>query len=76
MQKNTSDEFLELDTFSKIHYEKENQIDWSCTKRKICNFKLLLGSANGPDSNEMTYFDFIVRKEHMLLGRFLEKEEL
>ena len=64
--------FLELDTFAKMHYEKENLIDWSKTKCNICDFKLLLRSAHGPDSEEMTYFDFIVCKEHMFTKNIFE----
>ena len=59
-----------------MHYEKENPIDWSSTKCKNWDFKLLLGSANGSNSNEMTYFDSIVRKEHMFLRYIFEKEKL
>ena len=68
--------FLELDTFSKMKYEKENPINWSTTKFKICNFKLSVGCAHGPESNEMTYFYFIVKKEHRFLRNIYNKEEL
>lgn len=55
---------------------KKKTIDWSSTECKNCDFKLSLGSANGSNSNEMTYFDSIVRKEHMFLRYIFKKEKL
>ena len=51
----------------KRKYEKEIKVDWSQTKCVICDFKLFFGSSFGPDSDEMTYFDFIVKKEDLFL---------
>lgn len=55
-----------------MRYDRENTIDQETCKCTICNF----GPANEPDSEEMTYFDFVVWKEHMFLGSVYEKEEL
>ena len=52
--------FLELDRFSKVWHERENQIDWSQTKSAIYGFKYSFGVVNCFGSNEITYFDFIV----------------
>lgn len=46
--------FLELDTLAKMRYEKGNPIDYLKAKSSTCDFKLLLGSANGPESEKMT----------------------
>ena len=59
-----------------MRYEKGNPIDYLKAKSSTCDFKLLLGSADGPESEKMTYFDFIVGKEHMFLRNILEKEDL
>ena len=62
--------FLELNTFSKNIWEKQNPIEWwGCC---ICDFELVVGF----DSEKMTYFDFIVKTEHALLRKIYEKEEL
>ena len=41
------------------------RIDSSKPKCSICDFKLSLESAKRPGSEEITYFDFGVRKEYV-----------
>ena len=68
--------FLELDRFSKVRSERENPIDGSQTKCKIYDFKLSLGAVNGFDSDEITYFGFIVKRKHMFFRHIYETEEI
>ena len=68
--------FLELYAFKKQKYEKEKLIDWSLDKCVIYQFALLLGTVNGVESKELTYYDFIIRREHMLLRNIYNLEVL
>ena len=56
--------FLEIDVLSKKRFENENEIDWGKTKCVICNFSLAVQNVCGHDSEEITYYNFIIRKEH------------
>ena len=42
----------------------------------ICNFNIALTTKNGPNSQEMTYFDFVVEEEHHFLRNIFETDEL
>ena len=59
--------FLELNALTKQKYEKTNETDWTKTECCICDFKLNLDLVHGPYSDEMTYLDFVIRKEHLFL---------
>ena len=60
----TKSRFLELSTLVKEKHEKENPTDWSTTITfAVFNFSLSVGIENGPDSEEMTYYDFIIKKK-------------
>ena len=39
------------------------------------NIELTVGSSEGFDSEKMTYFDFLVKREHVFLRNIYEKEE-
>ena len=68
--------FLSLYTITKQKHEKENKIDWLVTKCVICDFKLSVGSSFGPGSDEMTYCDFIFKKERLFLRNVYDAEVL
>ena len=69
--------FLEIDVLSKKKFEEEHPIDWYNGKCVICNFLLVLGIADFQHSNEkMTYYDFIIRKEHKFLRNVYSPEDL
>ena len=67
--------FLELDRLSKMWYERKNQRDWSQTKSAIYGFKYSFGVVNSFDSDEITYFDFLVKKSNMFLRDIYKTEE-
>lgn len=67
--------FLELDTFSKNWWVKQNPIEWGETKCFICNFELEVGPSEGFDSEKMTYTDLIVKREHAYLRNIHAKEK-
>ena len=56
--------FLELDAMSKKHFEKENRTDWAEGKCVICDFPLTVGMLFGANADRMTYYNFVIRKEH------------
>ena len=64
---------LELDNFDKQKYGREHPISWS--KNKICCLKLV-GVELGPVSEGMTYYDFIIRKEHKFIRNIYNLEVL
>ena len=66
--------FLETDALIKQKYQKNNLIDWTETKCCICDFKLNLDLAYGSHSDEMTYLDFVIRKEHLFLINLSDKD--
>ena len=66
---------LELDIKLKIEYEKKNPIDWKNGHCVLCTFPLEVNPTNHPNEN-MTYGDFIIKKEHMFLRNIFSKEQL
>ena len=56
--------FLEIDPLAKQKYNKENKTDPLMTNCCICDMRLDLNNAFGTDSNEKTYLDFTIKKEH------------
>ena len=65
-----------LDMRSKQEYKKKNPADFSSTKCVICNFNIALATTNGPFFQDMTYSDFVVKKEHHFLRNILDPDEL
>ena len=63
--------FIELDILKNQKCEKTSSVNWSETKCIICSFKLSVGSSFGPNSEEMTIYDFVVKKEHLFLRNIL-----
>ena len=59
-----------------MNYEKENRTDWTTTECIIGDLKLSVGSFFGPQSDEMIYFDFVDRKEHLFLKNFYDEDKL
>ena len=47
--------------------------NWKCC---ISNFDRSLGRANGPQSEKMTYLDFVVKKEHSFIRIISERKDL
>lgn len=52
---------------SKKHFKKENQIDRAEGKHVIFNFPLSVGMLFGTNTDRMTYYNFVIRKEHKTL---------
>ena len=46
------------------------------TKCPLCNFNLTVGASNGPHEEKMTYFDFVVKKEHSFVRNIFDSDEL
>ena len=67
---------FEIDTLAKQKYKKENKIDPLKTNCCIWNLRLDLNSANGPHTDEITYLDFVIRKEYLLLRNLLVRDFL
>ena len=68
--------FIELDMITKQQYEIENKIHWSHTKCVMCDFKLSVGSRFGPENDKLTYFDFVVKEEHLFLRNVYDEDVL
>ena len=69
---------LDLDIFTKQRFRKNNPTRWRETKCSICNFDLAMGTSNDPNAedNSLTYFDFVVRKEHSFVRKIFKPDEL
>ena len=61
---------------TKQKYEIANKINWAETKCVICDFKLSIGACFGPQSDDMIYHDFVVRKEHLFLRNIYDTDVL
>ena len=68
--------YLELDLFRKQRFKRDSPIQWVETKCSICNFDLAVGASNGPHEEKMTYFDFVVKKEHSFITNIFDSDEL
>lgn len=68
--------FVEIDKLTKQKYEKNHPIDWPQTKCIICDFKMPAGSFFGPLSEQMNFYDFVVKKERLLLGKIFDEVDL
>ena len=42
----------------------------------LCDFKMLAGSFFGPLSEQMNFYDFFVKKEHLFLGKIFDEVDL
>ena len=56
--------FLKLNILSKKGFDIENPIDWDCGKCVICDFLLAVATLSSAKADRMSYFDFMIRKEH------------
>ena len=66
-----------LNMHSKQKYKKKNHVDFSSTKCATCNFNLGLATTKGTFvQDNMTYFAFVVQKEHHFLRNILDPDEL
>ena len=65
-----------LDMCSKQEYKKRNLVDFWSTKCVICNFNIALATTNGPFSEDMTYYNSIIQKEHHFLQNIFDSDEL
>ena len=66
---------LELDEKVKTKYEQENSIDWENGQCFLCKFPLEANPTD-PHNENMSYGDFVIKKEHMFLRNIFTKEEL
>ena len=65
----------EVDIELKMQYQKENPIDWENGRCVLCTFPLEANLTNHQNEN-MSYGDFVVKKEHMFLRNIFSKEQL
>ena len=68
---------LEIDPIVKLKYQRENPVDWVDGKCVICNFPIAV-EPKGLEFNEseMSYIDFLIRKEHAILRNIYELDEI
>ena len=66
---------LELNIDFKKQYESENPIDWENGRCVLCTFPLDANPTMLKNQN-MTYGDFVIKKEHMFLRNTFSKEQL
>ena len=66
---------LEVDIELKMQYQKENPIDWENGQCVLCTFPLEANPTNHQNKN-MSYGDFVIKKEHMFLRNIFSKEQL
>ena len=66
---------LELDMESKRKFEEQNPIDWENGRCRLCTFPLEVNPTT-PENKNMSYGDFVIRKEHMFLRNIFSKEQL
>ena len=65
----------EVDIELKMQYQKENPVDWENGWCVLCTFPLEANLTNYQNEN-MSYRDFIVKKEHMFLRNIFSKKQL
>ena len=58
-----------------MQYQKENPVDWENGRCVLCTFPLEANLTNHQNEN-MSYADFVVKKEHMFLRNIFSKEQL
>ena len=67
---------LELDPLTRLKYERENSVTAE-TKCCICYFPMQLNPKGLKfNENEMSYLDFIIRKEHSFIRNIFSEKEL
>ena len=54
--------FVKIGTLTKQKYEKNHAIDLAQRKRVMRNIRILISSSFGPLSEQMTFYDFVVKK--------------
>ena len=61
-------QYLEVNAFVKMQYERNNPVNWKNDKSVLCNLPLTVEptSFKMPDY-EMTYGDFVIRFEHKFI---------
>ena len=66
---------LELSFEAKKKFREHSQLNFDnlCC---ICSFELGVGKKYGPNSDKMTYCDFVIKKEYHFLQNIFSKEEL
>ena len=65
----------EVDIKLKMQYQNENPIDWENGRCVLCTFPLEANLTNH-QNKDMSYGDFVVKKEHMFLRNIFSKEQL
>ena len=66
---------LSLDLMTKQKFKKENPLSFD-NPYVICGFHLGTTKIYGPNSNKMSYYDFIAKKEHHFLRNTFTEEAL
>ena len=67
---------LKLDMLTKKSKIKKNPVTWDETKCCLCNFNIGLGTSKGPKSEEMTYLDYVIKKEHCFIRNIFDPDHL
>ena len=66
---------LELNMEAKRKFEEENPIDWDNGQCSLCTFPLEVNPTT-PNNKNMSYGDFVIKKEHIFLRNIFSKEQL
>ena len=66
---------LVLDLTSKTKFKNENKLSYDdpCV---ICSFSIGTAIVHGHDSNKLSYYDFVVKKEHKFLRNIFTEKSL
>ena len=68
---------LELDLTEKNIFQHENEIDWKKDKYCICNLLIdVKVKSLEYEERDVSYFDFLIRKEHAFLRNISSNEKL
>ena len=65
-----------LEMFNKISFKKKSPVSFSETKCIIYNFNFDVATTNGPEAEEMTYYNFVIQKEHCFLRNIFDPDTL
>ena len=70
--KKIKSQYLEIDAFSKMQYERKNPVNWKNDKCVICKMHLRVEPTSFETlDDEMTFGDFIIRFEHKFIRIFI-----
>ena len=70
-------QYLEINAFVKMQYERNNSVNWKNDKSVLCKMPPTVEQTNvkTPD-DEMTYGDFVIRFEHKFVRNIYTSEQI